>query len=102
MKLYQVKKTINGTEFIAQYNGLRAALQMQDSTNMDGSGITSNEKLTDYILKNVIVSPPNLTPDDDVFPDMHTLNEVVIWGTGVANGKFPEDAVSVGAKDTGK
>ena len=88
MKPYQVKRKFNGTLFTAQFNGLSAALKMQDSINMDGTGVTSNEKLAAYIFENVIVDPPHLTADDDVFPDMKTLNEVVTWGLGVANGKF--------------
>lgn len=85
-KFYQRKKVIRGIEYIAQYSGLRAATQIVDSNYIDGTSNLSIEKMNDYILRNIIVSPPNLSMDD--FDDIDTLNEVVKFGRDVAQGKF--------------
>ena len=54
---YTSKKTINGVEYTAQFNGISAALQAVDNSYIDGSPNTSIEKLSKYLLDNVIVDP---------------------------------------------
>lgn len=83
---FSVKKKIKGKEYTAQFNGVSQALRAVDDTYIPGSKNTSLEKLTEYVLTNVIVNPPNLTADD--FDDVDELNAVVGWGTDVMNGKF--------------
>ncbi|WOC33056.1 MULTISPECIES: hypothetical protein [Caproicibacterium] len=89
VKPYQVKKEFGGKTYTAQFNGVSAALKAQDSWNLDGTDITSNEKMADYILENVIVDPHGLTPDD--FDTTRALNEVIVWGLQVMNGGFRPD-----------
>lgn len=84
-KFYQIKKKIGNTEYVAQFNGLSAALKAADSSYIDGTNITSLEKSVSYLFENVIVVPAGLTPDD--FDDMDTLNQVIEFATNVMNGK---------------
>jgi len=89
-KFYTVEKEINGVKYTAQFNGISAALEAQDSFYIDDSANVSTKKMADYILKNVIVDPKGLTPDD--FRNMNDLTEVVRWGNEVMNGDFrPEE-----------
>ena len=84
-KFYTRKKTINGVEYTAQFNGLSESLAAIDRTYIDGTTTTSIVKMAEYILQNVIVDP-KLTVDD--FEDMETLNDVVAFGRDVMQGKF--------------
>lgn len=84
-KFYTKKKTINGVEYTAQFNGLSESLAAIDKTYIDGTTTTSVVKMADYILQNVIVDP-KVTVDD--FDDMETLNDVVAFGRDVMQGKF--------------
>ena len=89
-KFYTRKKTIDGTEYTAQFNGLSAALRAVDECYLnDGSSNIGVEKITKYVLENVIVEPPGLTPDD--FDSMETLNAVVKFGQAVMQGKFRDE-----------
>ena len=84
-KFYTREKEINGVKYVAQFNGLSANLKAIDSTYIDGTNTTSVEKMTDYILKNVIVEPKCVVDD---FEDIETLNAVVAFGRDVMQGKF--------------
>lgn len=85
-KFYTVTKTINGTEYTAQFNGLGAALDAVDENYIDGSSNISSAKFTKYILSNVIVEPKGLKADD--FDTMEDLNEVIKFGRDVMQGKL--------------
>jgi len=87
-KFYQRKKTINGVEYTAQFNGLSAALEAIDESYIDGTENMSMIKLSKYVLENVIVDPPHLTVDD--FDSMEDLNAVLKFGREVMQGKFRE------------
>ncbi len=87
-KFYTAKKTIRGTEYTAQFNGISAALSAVDNSYIDGSNNLSNLKLANYIFENVIVEPKGLTPDD--FDNMDEFNEVVAFGREVMQGNFRE------------
>lgn len=89
VKPYQVTKEIEGKTYTAQFNGIGAALKARDAWREDGTDVASNEKMADYLLKNVIIDPANLTPDD--FETWAGLNEVLAWGIQVMNGEFRPD-----------
>lgn len=99
-KFYQVKKTINGTDYIAQFSGISAALRAVDASYIDGSSNTSMEKLADYLFKHIIVEPKGLTVDD--FESMEEFNEVVKFANGVMKGDFRAEAVEGAAESKGK
>ena len=87
VKPYTIKKTINGKEYVAQFNGMSAALDAADSCYMDdGSGNHSAAKMTKYLFDNVIVEPKNLTADD--FASLKELNEVTTFARQVMQGEF--------------
>lgn len=85
-KFYQREKEINGVKYVAQFNGLSAALSAVDETYIEGTETTSVKRLAQYIFENVIVEPRNLTADD--FETMEELNEVLRFGREVMQGKF--------------
>lgn len=85
-KFYTAKKTINGIEYTAQFNGISAALEATDSCYIDGTSNVSVAKLSKYILDNVIVEPKGLTPDD--FNSLEEFQEVIGFGREVMEGKF--------------
>ena len=89
IKFYTVEKEINGTTYKAQFNGLSNALKAVDNSYIEGTSNTSVEKLTKYILDNVIVEPAHLTIDD--FDSIATLNEVVAFGREVMQGDLKAD-----------
>ena len=82
---YQVERTINGKKYVAQFNGISAALKMTDNSYIDGSNNQSLEKLTKYMLTNVIVDPSGLTVDD--FDSFEELNEVIGFAREVMMGE---------------
>lgn len=96
-KFYQVTKTINGKEYIGQFNGISTALRAVDASYIDGTNTTSVEKLAEYLFANVIVEPKGLTPDD--FDTMEEFNEVVAFARGVMQGDF-RDAKNEGATES--
>lgn len=89
-KTYTVKKTINGTEYIAQFNGLSAALEAVDSCYIPGTTNISAGKMADYLFQHVIVEPKNLTADD--FESLAELNEVTDFAREVMQGNFRDKA----------
>lgn len=89
-KFYQVEKIINGTKYVAQFNGVSAALQAMDESYIDGSNNISVVKLNKYLLENVIVEPGNLTLDD--FTSLEDLNQVAAFARKVMQGELkPQD-----------
>ncbi len=100
MKKYeQVKKTINGTEYTAQFNGIREASKSFDQMYMDGRDTISFYKSTEYLLKNVLVEPKKGLDD---FEDMDELTEVVNFLGKVNRGTFREETNESTAEETGK
>lgn len=83
-KIYTVEKEINGTNYIAQFNGISAALQAIDDSYIDGSNNTSLIKLSNYLFKHVIVEPKNLTADS--FDNLNDFNDVVAFAREVMQG----------------
>lgn len=84
-KIGESRKTvIDGVEYEAQFKGLRTALKAVDSSYIDGSNNTSAEKLSDFLFKNIIVSPKNLTIDD--FEDIDAYNQVVEFARDTMQG----------------
>jgi hypothetical protein len=98
-KFKQVKKTIDGTEYTAQFNGLSAALQAVDDSYIDGSSNTSTFKMAKYVLENVIVSPRKEVDD---FENAEALNKVIDFGREVMQGTFRETQDKGGAKEKGR
>ena len=88
-KFYTAEKEINGTKYVAQFNGLSAAIQAIDNSYIEGTQNTSIEKLTKYILENVIVEPKKAIDD---FETMEELNAVIRFGRSVMEGKFRQEA----------
>lgn len=97
---YTVKKTINGKEYTAQFNGISAALNAVDNSYIDGTNNTSVAKLSKYLFENVIVEPKGLTADD--FDSMDEFNEVVTFAREVMQGNFREKADEKSTEKTGK
>lgn len=87
---YQVEKEINGKKYTFQFNGISAILEATDNTYIDGTNQTSMKKLSDYLLKNVVVQPAGLTPDD--FESMDEFNQVISVAGAVWRGEFREEA----------
>lgn len=85
-KFYQVKKTIGGVEYTAQFNGISAALKAIDDSYIDGTNNTSVTKLAEYLFENVIVEPKGLQIDD--FESMEDFNAVVTFAREVMQGDF--------------
>ncbi len=90
-KFYQVKKTINGKEYTAQFQGLSMPMRAVDSCYIDNSRNTSAEKMAQYVLDNVIVEPKGLKIDD--FNSLDELNEVIEFGNKVMGGLLREEAI---------
>lgn len=99
-KFYTVKKTINGKEYTAQFNGISAALKAVDESYIDGTNNTSVEKLAKYLFENVIVEPKGLTADD--FESMEEFNSVVAFAREVMQGDFREKTDASTAKEKSK
>ena len=57
VNFYTVTKEIGGKEIKAQFNGISAGNKAIDNSYIDGSSNISLEKLSKYILENVIVEP---------------------------------------------
>ena len=98
--MYTVKKTINGREYTAQFNGISAALEAVDNSYIEGTSNTSLKKMARYLFENVIVSPSNLSIDD--FEDMEEFNEVISFAREVMQGNFREKKDEKPAKETSK
>lgn len=87
---YTAKKTINGKEYIAQFNGISASLEAIDRSYIDGTNTTSMVKLSKYLLENVIIEPKGLTADD--FDSMDEFNDVISFAREVMQGEFRDKA----------
>lgn len=98
-KFYQVKKTINGVEYTAQFNGVSAAMEAIDGCYIDGSSNISSKKLADYVFEHVIVNP-KVTIDD--FDSVSEMNEVAEWGRDVMQGNFRGEAIGRKAEKADK
>ncbi len=85
-KFYTCEKVINGVKYVAQFNGISAALRAIDESYIDDSKNISMEKLSEYLFENVIVEPANLTADD--FDNMKDFNDVVAFARQVMQGDF--------------
>jgi len=55
--IYTVEKKIKGTKYVAQFNGISAALRAVDNSYIEGRSTTSLKKLSEYLFANVIVEP---------------------------------------------
>lgn len=89
-KFYQVEKMIDGKKYVAQFNGINAALKAMDDSYIDGTSNISVVKLNTYMLENVIVEPSGLTLDD--FDSVDELNHVVDFARKVMQGNLkPEE-----------
>lgn len=87
-KFYNVTKEINGKTYVAQFNGISAALKAVDESYIEGTNNTSVSKLAKYLFENVIVEPKGLSADD--FDTMEEFNEVVSFAREVMQGDFRE------------
>ncbi len=96
---YQVKKTIDGTEYTAQFNGISAALKAVDDSYIQGSNNISSLKLAEYIFDNVIVAP-KVSVDD--FDNVSDMNKVIEFGREVMQGNFRNEAVGSAAEKKNK
>jgi hypothetical protein len=97
---YTVKKTINGTEYVAQFSGISTALKAVDETYIEGTGNTSTEKMAAYLFEHIIVEPKGLKADD--FASMKEFNDVIAFARGVMQGDFRDETVASEAKATSK
>lgn len=96
---YTIKKTINGTEYVAQFSGISTSLRAVDESYIEGTSNTSMEKMAEFLFKYVIVEPAGLTVDD--FESMEDFNAVVKFATGVMKGEFRKEANAGAAKAKG-
>ena len=78
------KKVINGKEYRAKFNGISTALKAIDNSYHEGSNNTSIEKLSKYLLENVVTKPKKLTVDD--FESMEEFNAVISFAREVMQG----------------
>ena len=99
-KMYTVTKEIKGNKYVAQFNGLAAALRAVDESYIDGTSNTSVEKMAKYLFENVIVEPKGLTADD--FDSMEEFNEVISFARGVMQGDFRDEKDKEGASEKGR
>ena len=99
-KFDTVEKEICGKKYVAQFNGLSAALKGIDQCYIDGTENLSAYKIGEYVLKNVIVDPTGVEIDD--FESMEEYNEVIRWGQEVMNGKFRPASEQDEGKGKGK
>ena len=95
-KTYTVEKEINGVKYIAQFNGISAALDAVDGCYIPGTQNISTVKMAKYLLDNVIVEPKGLTADD--FDSLDELNAVTDFAREVMQGNFRDKANEGAAK----
>lgn len=102
VNFYQKEKEVNGKKYIAQFNGVLAALRAADQSyiGVNGTTTTSNELLGKYILENVIVEPKGLSFDD--FESIDEYNEVLSFGRDVMQGTFRDEKKQREVKENGK
>jgi hypothetical protein len=87
---YTVEKEINGKKYIAQFNGISAALDAVDSCYIPGTQNISAGKMAKYLFDHVVVEPKGLTADD--FDSLEELNEVTDFAREVMQGNFRDKA----------
>lgn len=71
------EKIINGTKYVAKFNGVKAALRAIDNCYIDGTSATSIKKLREYLFENVITVPEKLEVDS--FETAEELDEVTTF-----------------------
>ena len=98
-KTYTVDKIINGTKYIAQFNGIAAALDAVDECYIPGTSNISASKMAAYLLEHVIVEPKGLTADD--FDSLEEMNAVTDFARDVMQGKFRDKADKSAANKKG-
>lgn len=83
----QVKKTIKGTEYTAQFNGFAESYKYIDAIT-DANMKPSAYEGAKYLLENVLVSPKKTFTD---FEDKEELDELIAFLTEVKDGTFREE-----------
>ena len=78
------KKTINGVEYVAKFDGITSALKAIDGCYIEGTNNTSTEKLAKYLFESVITKPAKLTADD--FDGMEDFNAVISFARETMQG----------------
>lgn len=101
-KFTQVKKTINGVEYTAQYNGALSHNRALDYAR-DGqeSLVPSMEKMTLYLLENVLIEPKE-RKNEEAYENYAELSAVTEFLTEVNQGIFREEKDESSAKTTSK
>lgn len=89
-KTYTIEKEINGKKYVAQFNGISAALEAVDSCYLGNSQNISSVKMAKYLFEHVIVEPKGLTADD--FDSIEELNDVTDFARDVMQGNFRDQA----------
>lgn len=89
-KSYTIEKEINGKKYVAQFNGISAALEAVDSCYISGTQNISTVKMAKYLFDHVIVEPKGLTAND--FDSLDELNEVTDFAREVMQGNFRDQA----------
>ena len=97
---YIVTKNINGTDYKAQFAGISVALKATDETHIEGSDVTSVEKMAEYLFEHVIVEPKGLTADD--FDNIEEFNQVIKFASSVMKGEFRDKADKRATEETSK
>ena len=92
----QISKEINGVKYVAQGGSARLFYRFTDASR-DKSGNASVEKSAEFILKEVIVDPKNISLDE-LTPD--EANEIVKLGTEVLQGNFRKKDTDTTEKDS--
>lgn len=90
---YTATKTIQGTTYRAQFNGVREYVR---ATSMYGN---DELKLDEYLLANVIVEPPGVKLDD--FENVDEYRAVIRFATSVMLGRFRNEPEPVGDSGSG-
>lgn len=93
-------KKIGEVEYTAQFHGLRTALEAERIYINERTGRPDKIKLYDYVLSNVIVSPPGL--EIESFEDLDLLDEVAAFGVQVLRNKFRPENETATKKRSGK
>lgn len=113
-------KEVGGVVYKAKFQGIAKALEALDNNYIEDSNNVSNKKFSEYLFKNIITEPKNLTIDDfdnmDDFSEVvafaretmqggevfDEFNEVVAFARGVMNGDFRDKKNEVATGTEGK
>lgn len=82
-------KIIDGKEYTAKFSGLLTALRCVDESYADDGEGTDIDKLAEFLFKNVITEPKNLTIDE--FETMDEFKKVVKFAQEVMRGECWQD-----------